>query len=177
MPGAVQLATVGPGLGYAGESAAGPRDLIIQKPVDAGSANIPWGSPVYAVPANNTVTLADGSFSAALFVGIATGKMKQNQTFVPGNNETGNFFAPYSAADIIQVGFVPVFIQRGTSINWGGTVYVRKVLNGAYPNAVVGGFETTGDSTNTVALTNAVWESNYIDANGMALLKLLYPVI
>jgi hypothetical protein len=47
--------------------------------------------------------------------------------------------------------------------------------NASYPTAVVGGFEASSDSTNSVALTNAKWKGA-ADANGIAELEIFYPL-
>ena len=57
--------------------------------------------------------------------------------------------------------------QRGTPAA-GAAVYVRVKANNSYPNAVVGGFEASADSTNTIQVTNIEWTTGSVDANGVA---------
>jgi hypothetical protein len=53
----------------------------------------------------------------------------------------------------------------------GGNVYIRVVANGG--NTIIGGFEATADSTNTILLTNAKWTTGKMDSNKCAEVTIL----
>jgi hypothetical protein len=58
------------------------------------------------------------------------------------------------AADVLRRGYIMVKCNVGTpALN--GTVYMRVTANGG--NTIIGGIEATSDSTNTIALTNVVF--------------------
>jgi len=114
--------------------------------------------------------LGGGTFTATIPMGIAVANTRTNGTFplAGGQNTPGGFYAPGNEADVATVGTVNVQINNGTPPGAGSPVYVRKVLNGAIPAGVVGGFEAVADSTNTVALTNVVFKTGIIGPDGTA---------
>jgi hypothetical protein len=136
-----------------------------------------FGQPVSLTTDGYVIDPTTTVISATNFAGVAIINVQTYLTYPTTQNSTQRGYYPANApCDIIQQGIVSVYIQRGTSINQSGTVYVRTATNGSYPTAVVGGFETSADGSNTVALTNAVWNTNKIDANGIAELFILYPI-
>lgn len=164
------------GSGFAGNLAYSPDNITITKPVKKGTANIPFGLAVMK-NGDGTVQLADSTVTASNFMGIATGEVKQalNYPAAAQNGVTvGNtdgYYAPGFPADVTQRGIVSVKCRVGTPTD-GGSVYLRKALNGAIPAGIVGGLEASADGSNTVQLTNCVWEGGRIDASGMTAVKL-----
>lgn len=162
--------------GFAGNLAYSPDNITVSKPVKTGTSNIPFG---FAVQKNTdgTCQLAGASTTAANFMGIANGEVKQSLTYPAAAQggatvgDTNGYYAPKCPADVIQRGNVTVKCNVGTPTD-GGAVYLRILANGAIPAGVVGGFEAAADSTNTVQLTNCCWEGGRVDANGMTVLKL-----
>lgn len=166
MPGSV----IGTSLnfGFAGNVARTPDCVIAAKPVKSNSNAILFGAPVvlntdntYSAPTSVTVT-------AANFAGVAVAQVKQNLAY---NQDVSGSFTAGQACDVLQRGIVCVKVQRGT-VTAGGAVYVRTALNTSFPAAVVGGFEAASDGSNSVLLTNCVWNTNVADANGIAELKI-----
>lgn len=102
--------------------------------------------------------------TAADIAGIAVREVVQANTFDPQSNPDYVANAP---CDVMVRGNCIVKCQRGTPTA-GATVYVRVKANSSYPNAVVGGFETSSDSTNTIRVANIEWTTGSVDANGVA---------
>jgi hypothetical protein len=155
--------------GFAGTLAYGPDDITEAKPVASDSDNIYFGQPVVLNSDNTFDAPTSTTITAANFAGVARAVTQQNNTYPPDN--ASGFFAPDQLADVVQRGIVSVFVQRGTPTA-GGAVYVRTSLNSSYPNAVVGGFEASSDSSHSVQLTNCSWANGAVDTNGISALKI-----
>lgn len=167
-------------MGYAGEpSVLNPQPITETHIVASGSANIPFGSPVIQ-NTDNTVKMADSTFTAANFGGIASPTTKQlNNYTVPGTiGASGGFYAAGEAASIHKEGYFVVYVGFGaSSVTAGGTVYVRKAVSSSVPSsAAIGQFEATADGSTNVALTNVKFYTNHVDANGMAQVKMIYAI-
>lgn len=164
--------------GYAGSISRTPDDITETRPVYSASANIPFGLAVQQ-RTDDTYTAVDSGLTAANFAGVAVARVKQNNVYTHfgtiGDTEAG-FYAAEEACDVLKRGVVCVKVVDAGTPTTGGAVFVRKVLNGSFPNEKLGDFRTQADSTNTVALTQAqvCWYSNRKDANGIAELKLKY---
>lgn len=158
--------------GYAGSYARQPDQIIPTLKSGEATANIPFGAAVFYDSYGN-VTLPTNSATAQGFAGIAAAEIKTNLGYL---SENGGYYAPGDIMPVMARGRVNVKCQRGTAA-FRGTVYVRIATNASYPTAVVGGLEASSDSTNTIALANAVWGGT-ADANGIAeliILSLLIP--
>ena len=169
MPGS----TVGLSLnyGFAGNvSRSGMVPEIEVHPVKSTSAAIPFGSAVI-LNTDNTVSLADATLTNSNFGGIAVAEVKQLTTYPTSTGSTAGQYNASQPADILKRGIACVKVGRGTPAA-GGAVYIRTVLNGSYPNSLIGDFEAASDSTNSVQVTNLVWATGKVDANGIAELKL-----
>jgi hypothetical protein len=170
MPGSV----IGTSLnyGFAGTIASTPDIIIQSKPVNSASANIPFGSPVIQ-NSDDTVTFGGATLTAANFAGVATAEVKQLLVLALGTNGTGSgYYQPGKTCEIIQRGKVSVKVYVGSPTT-GAKAYVRVALNGSIPNGIIGGFEAAADGSNTIQLTNAVWDNGHVDANGVTSLKIL----
>lgn len=149
--------------GYAGSYSRQPDTIIDTHP--AGGA-IPFGAGV--VFSSGAVVVPGSSATADDFVGVACREVKSATDYL---NQNVGSYVQYDAVPVIKRGCVNVICQRGTAA-LDGTVYLRVAANASYPNAVVGGFEASADSTNTVALTNVKWKGA-ADANGVAEIRIL----
>lgn len=152
--------------GFAGSYSRQP-DMIVDTYV--ANTAIAFGAPVAYDIAGIKVLGASGQ--ASDFLGIAVREVKSATNYLSQN--TGSY-AQYDAVPVMKRGRVNVLCQRGTPAA-NGTVYVRITANASYPTAVVGGFEASSDTTNSVALTNAKWKGA-ADANGIAELEIFYPL-
>lgn len=152
--------------GQAGSYARQPDMIINTKPL-GGAANVAFGTPLVYDANGNVVVMGTGA-TAADFVGIAAREIKTPADYL--NQGTGEY-APADAVPVFMRGAINVLCQRGTPAV-GGTVYVRIAANASYPTAVVGGFEASADSTNSVALTNCQW-AGAADGNGIAELRIM----
>lgn len=160
------------GYGYPGSVSRTPDCVIESKPVAANSANIAFGKPVVLNTDNTFSAPTSVALTAANFAGVAVAEVKQQLTYSVGQDVTqGGYYAAEQPADVIQRGIVSVYVAYGTPTA-GGAVYVRTVLNGTFPDEVVGDFRTAADGGNTVQLTNCSWNTNLIDAQGVAELKI-----
>lgn len=171
MAGSVILNTLNNG--YPGTPSHTPDEIISPHPVDSTqTAGVLFGAAV-SVSATGTVKNITGSDTAATFAGVAA-RVVQTPTSYPDQNN--GVYMPGDMAGIVVRGAVSVAVNTGitsgTAPTIGGTVYMRIKANETYPNAVIGGFETAADSTNTVALTNAKFSSG-VDDNGVAEITIL----
>jgi len=152
-------------------SYSGPDSPVIEaKTVKSTSASIPFGAVVIQ-NTDNTVNLSDANTTAANFAGIAAVEVKQQIVYPTVGTNVAGQYAPLQKCDVIKKGIVSVACKRGTPTA-GGAVYVRTVLNGSFPAALIGDLEASSDSTNSVLLTNCCWHSNRIDSNQIAQLKI-----
>jgi hypothetical protein len=115
-----------------------------------------------------TYLLTASSFKASDFQGVAVREVKSATNYA--DQGTGAY-AQGEAVPVMKRGRVNVICQNGTPA-YNGDVYVRVEANASYPNAVVGGFEASADSTKSVKLTNAKWRGA-ADGNGVAELAIL----
>lgn len=151
--------------GFAGSYARQP-DMIVNTRPAGGTAEIPFGAPL-KYSDGKVVQMGTGD-TAALFVGVAAREIKSSLTYLTQGAGT---YAPGESVPTFQRGSINVKCNRGTpALN--GAVYVRITANGSFPNAPVGGFEASADSTNTIQLTNCQW-AGAADANGIAELRIL----
>jgi hypothetical protein len=174
--------TVSTSLGYGvagGISRIGPNQPVIEnRLVATTSANVTFGLAVSCNTSDAIVAAATTALTTSNLFGVAVANVQTYLTFPIGQNTAQvAYYAPGQACDVIKLGIITVYIQRGTSINARGQVYIRSVYNGTYASAVVGGFETGADSSNTIAPTNWVWNTNSIDGNGMAEIEILYATL
>lgn len=162
------------GIGYAGGiTRNSPPALIEAKPVYASSENIGFGKAVM-LRTDDTYTAVDSTMTATTFAGIAHASVKQNLTYPSTTANTEWYYQADELCNVVKEGVVAVKVQRGTTITAGGTVYVRIIESTEYPTLELGGFETSADGSQTVALTNANWFSNRIDADGVAEVKIRF---
>ena len=136
-------------------------DSIIQNRI--ADAVIAFGQAVILKSTNRWATVTDSTVAADI-AGIAVREVVQANTFDPQSNPDYVANAP---CDVMVRGNCTVKCQRGTPAA-GAAVYVRVKANGTYPNAVVGGFEASADSTNTIQVPNIEWTTGSVDANGVA---------
>lgn len=151
--------------GFAGSYARQP-DMIVNTRPAGGAAEIPFGAPLKQV--NGAVVQMGTGDTAALFVGVAAREIKSSLTYL---TQSAGTYAPGEPVSTFQRGSINVKCNRGTPA-LDGAVYVRITANGSFPNAPVGGFEASADSTNTIKLTNCQW-AGAADANGIAELRIL----
>ena len=123
------------------------------------------------ITAGNTPTMSN-------FAGIAVREVKTMETFFPtsGNAQPDiGSYLPTQPCDVLKRGCIIVQFQSAVSstATAGGAVYLRIALNGTYPNAVVGGFESAADGGNTLALTNCQFFTGIIDGNSLVEVELL----
>ena len=126
-----------------------------------------------------TVNITAGNTpSMSNFAGIAVREVKTMETFFPssGNSQPDvGSYLPTQPCDVLKRGCIIVQFQSAVSAvaAAGGAVYLRIALNGTYPNAVVGGFESAADGGNTLALTNCQFFTGIIDGNSLVEVELL----
>lgn len=149
--------------GMAGNYARQP-DMIVNTFPAGGSANIPFGAALKL--SSGKVIAMGASSSAGDFIGIAGREFKSALNYL---DQSKGEYAPDEAVSVFQRGCINVKCQRGTAA-YGGAVYLRITANASYPTAVVGGFEASADSTNTIQLKGCMWMGP-ADANGIAELR------
>lgn len=145
--------------GWAG-SQSRTADAIIQNRIADGT--IKFGHAVKLTSSNEWKEVATGD-QATDVAGVAVREVVQANTFDPQSNPD---YVDGQPCDVMTRGNMIVKCQRGTP-SAGSAVYVRITANNTYPDAVVGGFEASADSTNTVQVTNIEWTTGIVDANGM----------
>lgn len=165
------ISTIGKTLniGYPGSFSRNADCIIANRVIKKTDANGPaFGDPII-LNSDNTYSKFGSGNTAAQFVGVAVREVRQATDYM---NQGQLVYRPGEAADVIQRGAVCVKVNNGTPTA-GGTVYIRVTVNESIPAGVVGGFEAVADSTNTVALTNAVFTTGNIDSNGVAEITIL----
>lgn len=135
-------------------------DAIIQNRIAAGT--IKFGQAVVLTNQNKWRVAASGDEGTDI-AGIAVRNVVQANTFDPQSNPD---YVENDPCDVLTRGNITVKCQRGTPVA-GAAVYVRVAANASYPNAVIGGFEASADSTNTVQVSNIEWTTGVVDANGV----------
>lgn len=146
--------------GWAGTQSRS-ADAIIQARVADGT--IKFGHAVKLTSANKWKEVGSGDQGTAV-AGVAVREVVQANTYDPQSNPD---YVNGQLCDVMVRGNCTVKCQRGTPTA-GAAVYVRITENASYPDAVVGGFEASSDSTNSVQVTNIEWTTGIVDANGMA---------
>ncbi len=152
--------------GYAGSYSRQP-DMIVETHPLGGTEKLEFGSAVL-YGTNGAVIPFGESGTAADFIGIAIKEVKSATDYF---NQDAGSYQPGEAVPVMKRGCVNVICQNGTPTA-DGTVYVRTKKSESHPNAVIGGFEASADSANSVTLTNAKWKGS-ADANGVAELCIL----
>lgn len=147
------------GAGYAGTQSR-TADAIIQARI--ANDTIAFGEAVTLTEDNKWTPVTD-STTAAQIAGVAVREVVQANTFDPQSNPD---YVAGSICDVMVRGNCTVKCQRGTPKS-GTAVYVRVKANSDYVDAVVGGFEATADSTNTVQVPNIEWTTGVMDSNNM----------
>ena len=154
--------------GYAGSYARQPDSVLDSHPL-TGDAYVPFGLAVVRDTTNvHAVVLPGEATTATQFLGVALREIKSAVEYL---NQNEGKYAPGQAVPVMKRGCVNVKCQNGTPAV-GGKVYLRVKANNSYPNAVVGGFEASADSTNSVELTNCQWKGE-ADANGIAEMRIM----
>lgn len=156
-------------LGYPGNVSRSADAIITNRVVKlTDSIGLNFGDPA-VLNADNTYSKFGAGNTAVQFAGVAVREVKQSVVYTGNGQGT---YAPGDPCDVIGQGTVIVTCSVGTPTA-GGAVYLRTILNGAIPLGVVGGYEATADSTNSVLLTNAKWTTGRIDANKSAEVTIL----
>lgn len=145
------------GMGWPG-SQSRQADAIIQNRIADGV--IKFGQAV-KLAAGKWKAIEAGDTADAV-IGIAVREVVQANTFDPQSNPDYVDMAP---CDVMTRGNIIVKCQRGTPVA-GDAVYVRVAENATYPDAVIAGFEAADDAGNVVQVTNMVWTTGEIDADG-----------
>jgi hypothetical protein len=169
-------------LGYPGTYARNADCIISTRNVRTvtGDVGPSFGDPCVLIgssdAANNTYqSVADfinsartnGTFTAALFAGVAVREVKTFQSYL-ANMPTIGVYSPGQPCDVLERGSVSVVCNVGAPVA-GGAVYIR-IASGTTPAGyVIGGFEyrTDTDSAACVLLTNCEWTTGNIDSNKM----------
>lgn len=147
-------------VGYPGTQSRS-ADAIIQNRI--ANDTIKFGEAVIVTEDNKWSPVTDAT-TAAQIAGIAVREVVQANVYDPQSNPDYVKDAP---CDVMVRGNCTVKCQRGTPKS-GVAVYVRVKANETYPNAVVGGFEATADTTNTIQVMNIEWTTGVVDSDNNA---------
>lgn len=145
--------------GYAGTQSR-TADAIIQNRI--AKSNISFGHAVVLTNDNRWDNVSDAT-TAVQIAGVAVREVIQANTFDPQSNPD---YMAETPCDVMVRGNCTVKCQRGTP-KPGDAVYVRVKKDNTHADAVVGGFEASADTTNTVEVSNIEWTTGVMDANGM----------
>lgn len=170
-------------VGFPGTFARNADCIIASRMVKnvTGDSGPSFGDPCVLNTDNTYQSVADfiaagrtaGSFTAALFAGVAAREVKTYQSYSANMPQIGGY-AINQLADVIERGTVAVVCNVG-SPTAGGAVYVRITANSGVAGSVVGGFEfrADDDSGKCILLTNCKWATGLIDSNKVAELAIL----
>jgi hypothetical protein len=174
-------------LGFIGNvSRLGERVIAARQVLNTTANPISFGDPVIIVADSLGGTYQNvkdfiagaGTFTAAKFAGVAVRNVKTQLAYTTLSVVQTPLIGQYlqgQMAEVLERGSITIKINNGTPVSQ-NPVYVRTVFNGAIPAGVVGGFEAVADGTNTVVLTNVVFRTGVLDANGIAEITLLSRV-
>lgn len=135
-------------------------DAIIQCRV--ANTNLDFGMAVMLTDDNKWTAVTDSTTDADI-AGVTVREVVQANTYDPQSNSD---YLTGRMCDVMVRGNMVVKCQRGKPAP-GQAVYVRVKANSNYDDAVVGGFEATADSTNTVPVANIEWTTGEMDANNV----------
>ena len=160
--------------GYPGSYSRMPDDVVMNKPVNSGSANIVFGTAV-KLNADNTFAAGDATLTAANFAGIAVREVKQGlaySTLGVVDNAQGSY-QPLDPCDVLLRGCTVVKLGAGKTEGKtpaaGASVLYRIALDAENaPNAHIGDFEAgEPEAGKTIALPGVVFTTGEVDANGV----------
>lgn len=151
-------------LGYEGNVSRSVDAIITAR---KAKEKIEFGKPCI-LNADNTYSKFGASNTAAEFVGVAVREVKQAISYT----DASNAYEENERCDVISRGTVNIKVNNGTPTA-GGKVYIRTAENEAIPSGVVGEFEAAADTGKTIELTNAIFTTGKVDANGIAEITLL----
>lgn len=156
----------------AGAGAAGditrPDNTVVESGImNASKPPLFYGDPVKLVSGN--FEAIEAGDAATVFAGIVTRVAPSiagstGQGFGPGVPNTAE------PLGVMKTGYVNVTCLTGTPVK-GGIVYMRVQTTGN--GGRIGGFDATSDTTNSVAITRAVWAASGKDANNVAEISFL----
>ena len=133
------------------------------------STNGKWSDAAVAMAGGVTPTMTQGTNGC--FAGFAVREVKTLLSYNTTQPITPLIqgYAPGDIADVIERGSVTVVVKDPQSAGYkaGQSVYLRTVVNGAFPSAAVGDLETAADAGKTVQLTNVYMQSGLVDANSV----------
>lgn len=160
--------------GYPGSYSRMPDDIVMAKPVNSKSDDIPFGSAVI-LNSDNTYKVADATLTADNFAGIAVREVKQGLMYsTAGVIDEQGVYQAYDPCDVLLRGCTVIKMGAGktgaAAPTAGGKVAVRIALDSTNaPKALVGDFEVAPDSTDEtlVTLPNVVFTTGEKDANGV----------
>ena len=128
---------------------------------------IGFGKPCVLNP-DNTYSAFGATNTATQFVGVAVREVKQAISYT----DASNAYEANERCDVISRGTVNIKVNNGTPTAR-GKVYIRTATNEEIPKGVIGEFEAVADTGKTVELTNAIFTTGKVDANGIAEITLL----
>jgi hypothetical protein len=97
------------------------------------------------------------------------------QTLTTTQTTLVGLYAQNELAEVLERGSITIKINNGTPVSQ-NPVFLRILANAGIPAGVVGGLEAVADGTNTVQLTNVVFRTGVLDANGVAEVTLVSRV-
>jgi hypothetical protein len=159
MPGKVIGKTMN--LGYPGTVSRSPDTMIVSYP--CVGADVHFGDPV-VLNADNTVSAFGTSGTAATFIGFAVRSVKQ-----AFNYEGDAYYKAGDSVDVLTRGYISVRITNGTP-------QPRAAL-GILEGNMIGTGVTPGGGKTIISLTNAVFTSGRVDANGVTEVSVLSRVV
>jgi hypothetical protein len=159
------------GFGFKGNFSRTPDDITPTKNVKATSANIPFGMPVVQNTDNTISSPSSVVLTTSNFGGFVLSIVKQMLTYPSTTDDTSGYYAPNDPASVLKRGCMVTELVHGTPTA-GGQVYVRTVLNGAFPDEIVGDVRADADSSNTIAVPSCIFETGKLDANNMVEIRL-----
>ena len=131
-------------LGYPGTLSHSSDNIVVNR---TSAGDIPFGAAVVLNP-ENTVAAFGAADTADNFLGIAVRIVKQQTSVF----EVMGSYHEYDAADICVRGSVIVTFNGAGIPTAGGPVYIRRLLNPAYPGSAVGDIEAAADGANNILI-------------------------
>lgn len=133
------------------------------------------GAGTLTMSANAAATVASAeNVGIGVFGGIAVREVKTQLAYpynTLGSSQVGTYL-PGQITDALVRGSITTKVYNGTP-RQNGAIYIRAILNGTFPNGIVGGLEAQADGVNNILLNNVTFKTGAVDGNGVTEVTLL----
>jgi hypothetical protein len=147
--------------GFVGQISRQEDAIVVARTTDG---EVKFGQAVVLTEDNKIKAFGSSNVDAD-FVGFALREVKQATIYATGESK----YESNEVADVLSRGTLTVKLASGTPAP-GGKVYIRTVAD---TGKEIGDIESESDTGKNVALTNAIFTTGKVDANGVVEVTIL----